>query len=142
MTRFVLDNSVTMRWRIPSQKRSDQQYAQRVLRSMEKSDALVPELWYIEVSHVLLRAEKNGEITTAETKAFTSQLQNLPITVGSSTWRQSFGQTMDLARLYNLSSYDATYLELAIRESLTLATLDKKLVKAAKKEGVSIYLSK
>ena len=140
MTRFVLDNSVAMRWLIPSLKQSDQKYAQRVLKSMGKADALVPELWYIEASNVLLCAERNGEITTAETKAFTSELENLPITVDSSTWRQSFGQTMDLARVYGLSSYDAAYLELAVRESLTLATLDEKLVKAAKKAGVSIYL--
>ena len=141
MTRFVLDNSVAMRWLIASLKQSDQQYAQRVLKSMKKkADALVPELWYLEVSNALLCAERNGKITTAETKAFTSELENLPITVDSSMRKQSFGQTIALARDYNLSSYDAAYLELAVRESLTLASLDKKLIKAARKEGVNIYL--
>ena len=141
MTRFVLDNSVAMRWFIPSLKQSDQQYAEHVLRSMnEESDALVPELWYLEASNVLLSAERNGEITIAQTEAFTSQLENLPITVDSSTWRQSFARTMVLARSYGLSSYDAAYLELAVRESLTLASLDGTLVKAAEKAGVSIYL--
>ena len=140
MTRFVLDNSVAMRWFIPSLKQSDQQYAERVLRSMNESDALVPELWYLEASNVLLSAERNGEITIAQTEAFTSQLENLPITVDSSTWRQSFARTMVLARFYGLSSYDAAYLELAVRESLTLASLDRTLVKAAEKAGIGIYL--
>ena len=140
MTRFVLDNSVAMRWLMPSSKQSDQQYAKRVLRSMKKSDALVPKLWYIEASNVLVCAERRGEITSTQTKVFTSQLENLPITVDSSIWNQSFSQTIDLARAYNLSGYDAAYLELAVRESLTLASLDKNLVKAAKREGVQIYL--
>ena len=107
---------------------------------MNESDALVPELWYLEASNVLLSAERNGEITIAQTEAFTSQLENLPITVDSSTWRQSFARTMVLARSYGLSSYDAAYLELAVRESLTLASLDRTLVKAAEKAGIGIYL--
>ena len=140
MTRFVLDNSVAMRWLIPSLKQSDQQYAERVLKSMNESDALVPELWYLEASNALLGAERNGEITIAQTEAFTSQLENLPISTDSSTWRQSFGRTMVLARSYGLSSYDAAYLELAVRESLMLASLDRTLVKAAGKAGIGIYL--
>ena len=140
MTRFVLDNSVAMRWLIPSLKPSDQQYAERVLKSMNESEALVPELWYLEASNVLLGAERSGEITIAQTEVFTSQLENLPISVDSSTWRQSFGRTMVLARSYGLSSYDASYLELAVRESLMLASLDRTLVKAAERAGVDIYL--
>ena len=67
-----------------------------------------------------------------QTEAFTSQLENLPITADSSTWKQSFGRTMFLARFCGLSSYDAAYLELATRESLMLTSLDRTLVKAAK----------
>ena len=140
--RFVLDNSVAMRWLIPSLKSSDQQYAERVLKSMNEADALVPGLWHIEASNVLLGAEKSGEITVAQTEAFTSQLENLPISVDSSTWRRSFGRTMVLARSYGLSSYDAVYLELAVRESLMLASLDRTLLKAAEKAGIGIYLEK
>ena len=140
--RFVLDNSVAMRWLIPSLKSSDQQYAERVLKSMNEADALVPGLWHLEASNVLLGAEKSGEITVAQTEAFTSQLENLPISVDSSTWRRSFGRTMVLARSYGLSSYDAAYLELAVRESLMLASLDRTLLKAAEKAGIGIYLEK
>ncbi len=94
---------------------------------MNESDALVPELWYLEASNVLLGSERNGEVTVGQVEAFTSQLESLPITVDSSTWKQPFGRTMDLARSYSLSSYDAAYLELAICESLMLASLDRTL---------------
>ena len=140
MTRFVLDNSVAMRWFMPSLEQSDQQYAERVLKSMDESDAVVPELWYLEASNVLLGVERTGEVTVGQVEIFTSQLENLPITADSSTQKQSLSQIMDLARSYSLSSYDAAYLELAIRESLMLASLDRELVKAAEKVGVSIYL--
>ncbi|MCY4262872.1 MAG: type II toxin-antitoxin system VapC family toxin [Candidatus Dadabacteria bacterium] len=117
---------------MPSIKKSDQQYSE--------SDALVLELWYLEASNVLLSAERNGDITLAQTDAFTSQLEDLPITVDSSTWRQSFTRTMTFAPSYGLSNYDTSYLELAVRESLMLASLDRTLLKAAQKAGVSIYL--
>lgn len=140
MTRFVLDNSVAMRWLIPSPKKSDQQYAERVLESMEDADALVPELWHLEALNVMLCAERSCEVTVGQVETFASRLESLRINVDSQEWKQSLGRTMVLARSYGLSSYDAAYLELAVRESLMLASLDKMLIKAAKKAGVGIYL--
>ncbi len=142
MIGFVLDNSVAMRWLLESDKLSDQDYAEKVLKSFSDSDAFVPNLWHLEASNVLLRAERYGEITTGEVERFISQLENLPIQVDSLTANQSFSRTLALARAYNLSSYDAAYLELAIRENIPLATLDKNLAKAAKKVDVQIYLNK
>jgi predicted nucleic acid-binding protein len=53
---------------------------------------------------------------------------------------QAFSRTLSLCRAYKLSSYDAAYLELAIRKSLPIATLDKALKKAAKLAGVPFFL--
>lgn len=80
------------------------------------------------------------EISAVE--RFTSQLENLPITVDTRTANQVFGQTNSLAKAYRLSSYDydAAYLELALREGLPLATLDKGLFKAARRSDIKIYL--
>ncbi len=97
-------------------------------------------LWHLAASNVLLRAEKYEEITTGEVERFISQLENLPIQVDTLTANQSFSRTLALGRAYNLSSYDAAYLELAIRENKPLATLDKNLIKAAKKADVQVYL--
>ena len=139
MTDFVLDNSVSMRWLLASEKASDQKYAENVLESMMDVDALTPNLWHLETISVLMSAEKRGEISLGEIERFISQLENLPIYVDPLTAHQAFSRTLVLSREYNISSYDASYLELAMREGLPLSSLDKKLVKAAKKADVEIY---
>jgi predicted nucleic acid-binding protein len=139
MTDFVLDNSVSMRWLLASEKASDQKYAENVLDSMMESDALIPNLWHLEAISVLLGAEKRDEISLGEIERFISQLENLPIHVDHLTAHHAFSRTLVLSREYNISSYDASYLELAMREGLPLCSLDKKLVKAAKKADVEIY---
>ncbi len=139
MTDFVLDNSVAMRWLLASEKVSDQKYAEQVLESMRHVDALTPNLWHLEAVSVLLGAEKRGEVSLGEIERFISQLENLPIHVDTLTAHQAFSRTLSLSRAYKISSYDASYLELAMREGLSLSTLDKKLTKAAKKADVEIY---
>ena len=52
---------------------------------------------------------------------------------------RSLDDILNLARRYGLSSYDASYLELALRENLPLATLDEDLIKSAEKAGIKIY---
>lgn len=140
MTAFVLGNSVAMRWHIESEKKSDQDYAEAVLVSLAESDAFVPNLWHLEATNVLLGAENHGDTTLGEIERFIAQLESLPLHVDPLTARQSFTCTMSLARAYKLSSYDAAYLELAVREGLPLAALDKDLIKAAKKADIAIYL--
>jgi len=140
MTNFILDNSVAMRWHLESAKASDQKYAEAVLVSLSESDALVPNLWHLEATNVLLGAEKRKDTTTGEVERFIAQLESLPLHVDPLTANQSFNRVMTLARAYKLTSYDAAYLELAIREGLPIATLDKDLIKASKKADVEIYL--
>ncbi len=139
MTGFVLDNSVAMRWLLESEKSSDQKYATIILESLTDVDALVPDLWHLEATNVLLGAEKRLEVKVGEVEHFISQLEALPIYVDPLTSSQSFSRTLALARAYNLSSYDAAYLELAVRKGLPIATLDKKLLKAATKAAVPVY---
>ncbi len=137
---FVLDNSVAMRWILETSKKMDQKYADEVLNSLLAGEALVPNFWHLEVVNVLLGAEKKLEINAIESEQFISQLDNFPILVDPNTSQQAFSRIIALARIYNLSSYDASYLELAIRTGLPLATLDKRLIKAAKKSAIPIYL--
>jgi predicted nucleic acid-binding protein len=95
----------------------------------------------LEATNVLLSDEMRGDLTTGEVERFISQLENLPIQVDSLTAHQAFSRTLSLSRAYKLSSYDAAYLELAIRKSLPISTLDKALKKAAKLVDVPLYLS-
>lgn len=139
MTVFVLDNSVAMRWLLASQSTRDQQYAERVLKSMAESEALVPNLWHLEATNVLAGAEQKGYANAGNVEQFLSQLENLPITVDSLTAQKAFSRILALSRAYKLSAYDAAYLELALREGIPLATLDKALIKAAKKTQTLIY---
>ncbi len=139
MIGFVLDNSISMRWLLTSEKAIDQAYAEDVLESMLGVSALVPNLWHLEAISVLLGAEKRKEINLAEIEGFISQLENLPIQVDPLTAQQCFSKTLALSREYNLSSYDASYLELALREGIPLASLDKKLLKAAKHAEIEIF---
>jgi len=140
MSRYVLDNSVAMRWLLVSQKKTDQAYAEKVLKSLAETEAVVPHLWHLEAANVLLGAEKRGELETGEVERFLAQLESLPIQVDPLTAHQAFSRTLGLSRAYKLSSYDAAYLELSIREGLPLATLDKDLRKAAKQADVPLYL--
>ena len=66
MTDFVLDNSVAMRWLLESERVSAQKYAEKVLKSMANSDALVPNLWQLEAVSILEGAEKRYEVSLAE----------------------------------------------------------------------------
>jgi predicted nucleic acid-binding protein len=140
MTDFVLDNSVTMRWLLATKNINDQRYAEDVMATLVSVDAIVPNLWHLELCNVVSRSKRRGDINIGQSEGFIAQLENLPIYVDPLTANQAFSRTLGLARNYNLSSYDAAYLELAIREGLPLATLDDALTKAAKKINVRLYL--
>lgn len=135
-----MDNSVAMRWLLASEKKSDQTYAEAVLKSLVDVYATVPNLWHLEAANVLITAERRGQLETADVERFIAQLESLPIQVDPMTAHQAFSRTLSLSKAYKLSSYDAAYLELAIRKGLPIATLDKDLFKAAKKANVIIYL--
>lgn len=137
---FVLDNSVTMRWAFKNGKPEALAYALAVLESFEQADAVVPALWHLEVANVLLAAERDSRVGEADAIGFMARLDALPIQTDLTPPASVRGQTFMLAREHNLSAYDASYLELAMRERLPLATLDSELRKAACQAGVPIYL--
>jgi predicted nucleic acid-binding protein len=136
---FVLDNSVSMSWLLPPEKEADAAYALEVLESLIEAEAYVPSLWALEVANVIARAESKKIINEARAQSFISFLERLKITADTETTAHALGDTLNLARRYKLSSYDAAYLELALRLGLPLATLDVDLSKAAQKAGVPHY---
>ncbi len=136
---FVLDNSVAMCWLLNDGRAADVAYALKVLDSLKDDIAVVPGLWALEAANVVARAEAKGLVTEARTQAFISTLMRLNITTDKAMASHALGETLSLARRYRLSAYDAAYLELALREGLSLATLDDELLKAAKKAGVKRF---
>jgi predicted nucleic acid-binding protein len=136
---FVLDNSVTMRWFFGDGKPQELAYAGKVLDAMKTDNALVPVTWGLEVANVIARAEAKALVTEARSEAFLEMLEDVDIEVDAATFSHALSDTLQLARRYKLSAYDASYLELALRLGAPLATLDEDLQKAAKKAGVKKF---
>jgi predicted nucleic acid-binding protein len=137
--RFVLDNSVTMRWFFGDGKPAELAYAKRVLDALKSDDAIVPVTWGLEVANVIARAEAKELATEARSAEFLELLQGVSIEGDPANFTHALTGTLQLARRYNLSAYDASYLELALRSGLPLATLDEDLQKAAKKAGAKRF---
>ncbi|RPH62120.1 MAG: PIN domain-containing protein [Chloroflexi bacterium] len=132
---FVLDASLTLAWCF------EDEYAQKadeILDLLGQSQAIVPSLWLLEVSNVLLGAERRGRLTVAEGMRFLELLRSLPIEVVDTPLNRAWGEVHNLARDHRLSSYDANYLDLAIRSGAPLATLDDDLRRAALACGVKL----
>ena len=136
---FVMDNSVTMRWFFGDGKPQEIAYAGKVLDAMKKTSAHVPATWGLEIANVIAKAEAKGFVTEARSGAFLEMLEGVDIEVDTATFAHALSDILQLARRYKLSSYDASYLELALRLGMPLATLDKDLQKAAKKAGVKKF---
>jgi predicted nucleic acid-binding protein len=137
---FVLDNSVTMRWFFGDGKPQELAYAGRVLDALKKDSALVPVTWGLEVANVIAKAEAKTLVTEARSGAFLEMLEGIDIEVDTSTFAHALSDTLQLARRYKLSAYDASYLELALRKGVSLATLDVDLLIATKKVGVKKFV--
>lgn len=130
-----------MSWLLPGGRPAGRAYAAKVLEAMKqaRTSARVPATWGLEVANVIARAEAKGLLTEAQSEAFLELLQALGIGADPATFTWALSDTLQLARRYRLSSYDASYLELALREGLALATLDEDLHKAAGKAGVTRF---
>ena len=114
-------------------------YAGKVLDTMKNASAHVPVTWGLEVANVIARAEARGLVTEARSEAFLEMLEGVEIKVDAATFAHALSGTLQLARRYKLSAYDASYLELALRRGIPLATLDADLQNAARKAGVKKF---
>jgi predicted nucleic acid-binding protein len=128
-----------MRWFFGDGKPQELVYAGKVLDAMQEATAIVPMTWGLEVANVIAKAEEKALVTEARSGAFLEMLEDVDIEVDSATFAHALSDTLQLARRYKLSAYDASYLELALRLGLQLATLDEDLQKAAKKAGVKKF---
>jgi predicted nucleic acid-binding protein len=135
MSRFVLDNTVTMAWCFTDEAT---EFTETLLNRLSDltDTALVPALWLYEVVNVGEMAVRRGRITKDKASAFLESLADLPIEVEDLSRREVFVSVWAVAERYGLTSYDAAYLELAIRHRLPLAALDSDLNRAARAAGV------
>lgn len=134
---FVLDASVALAWCFEDETSA---YADKVLNCLELGRALVPPVWPLEVGNVLLAAERRRRIRRSEGARFLMLLGRLPIVVDRGLPDRSFQEIMELGRETDLSTYDASYLDLAMKMGIPLATQDAKLAKAARKCGAPLFV--
>jgi predicted nucleic acid-binding protein len=137
MNRFVLDASVALAWVVD--KNLDP-YAKFVQQSVQSgSRAVVPMLWQLEVTSVLAMVERRGTLTALEVEEglqfFEGFLATRAETIAEPPRMRAL---LRVARELRLTSYDALYIDLARREGVPLATLDKNLRAAATKAGVKL----
>jgi predicted nucleic acid-binding protein len=133
---FVLDCSVTMAWYFKDEANA---YAKAVRKSLSGLNAVVPSLWPLEVANILVLGERRQRSTEAEASKWLRYLQLLPIRVNDETGARAWSDILHIARSYDLSAYDASYVELAIRLGLPLASLDDKLRATAASAGVAEF---
>jgi predicted nucleic acid-binding protein len=126
--KLVLDASVALSWLLEDAG-AGQAYAGAVFETLARpsAEAHVPGIWGLEIANVIAKAEDRGVLATVAAT---------PILYDTETNAHALQETLQLARRYRLSSYDASYLELALRISLPLATLDDDLRRAGEKAGV------
>ena len=135
MSGLVVDASVVMAWLFDDE---EDPRADRVLELLVEDGAVVPHLWHLETRNTLLVAERSGRLSPGGVKERLDALMGLPIQTDQ---EPNFQSAFDLARVHNLSFYDALYLELAKREHAKLATLDHALNRAAAAEGVGVPIA-
>ena len=116
----------------------DEAFGLNLLDQVTENGAIVPSLWSLEVGNVLLIAERKKRITLEQRQKALHTLTELPIVVDAMTSDHAWLETMELAERYDLTLYDATYLELSLRRSLPLATFDNFLKRAAGLAGVPV----
>lgn len=133
---LVVDASVVMSWCFEDEA---DKYADAVLDAFATVEALVPSIWPLEIGNVLLVAERRRRLSAADSARFLTLLAQLPITVEPEPPQRMLREIFALARAYRLSTYDASYLDLAMRLALPLATGDAMLRKAARKVRVPLF---
>lgn len=112
--------------------------AARVLDRVAEAGAQVPALWWLEVANGLLQAGRRGRIDAPRCEAALARLRQLPFTTDPEPGPAAWSTILPLARTHELPVYDATYLELAIRLRLPLASFDAALRRVAGRTGVPI----
>jgi len=132
---LVLDSSATLAW-IYSEETT--QEIMDVFDLATESGAWVPALWRLEVANILEMGVRRSRTDAAFRDATLADLALLPIHLDPETDRQAWGATLQLAERHGLTLYDASYLELAQRRGLPLATLDAELRAAAAVERVAL----
>ncbi|WP_395706778.1 type II toxin-antitoxin system VapC family toxin [Casimicrobium huifangae] len=132
---FVIDCSVTMAWCFEDERTPA---SDALLARVVESGAVAPAIWPLEVCNVLLGAARRKRIPAEAVSQVAQRIAALPIAVDTEGVALTRSNALQLAERHGLSSYDASYLELAQRKALPLATMDDALRRSAIAAGVAV----
>lgn len=135
MVAFVVDVSAAMAW-VFSEEATPATWA--LLKDAAKEGLVVPTIWPYEIANVLVHAERRGRIARGEIETFIATLSRLFIEIEPQSASGIFTNVTSLARSQGLTTYDAAYVELAVRRRLPLATRDRQMAAAAGSLGVPL----
>ncbi len=135
MPAAVVDASVAISWCFADQASAA---TDRLFERVRDEGAVVPALWFWEVGNVLVRAERRGRMAAGDADRRMALISALPLWVDQAGIGHAWGETVRLARVGQLSVYDAAYLELSLRRALPLFTQDGPLADAARAQGVTV----
>ena len=136
---LVLDASVALAWIFERADPGEVTLADRLLDDIAIQSVWVPSLWYLEVANALLTAERRGVVNEAQVIDYLQRLSRLPIMTDDAEVSHRQEAIMALGRQFQLTAYDASYLELALRTGSTLATFHTKLARAMQQVGGQTY---
>lgn len=131
----VLDASVVIAWAY----REEDGGLDALIRHVAANFACVPMHWILEITNTLLHSERRGRLKKGQRQGILQAIQSLPIRVDDETPLRGWQAIPALAEQYELTTYDAAYLELAARLGLPLATLDQNLTRAARAAKVPLF---
>jgi len=132
---LVLDPSLALNWYFEDESTAA---TDALLDRVAEEGAIVPSLWRLEIANALQVAIRRKRVDRGFRDETIAQLSRLPITVDSETNAHAWGASLALADRFGITLYDATYLELAQRRNVPLATSDRALRRAARQFGVQL----
>jgi predicted nucleic acid-binding protein len=133
---IAIDASVALAWCFPDEASN---YADSVLLALENQTVIVPTIWAVEITNALLVGEWRKRIRQPEIRRFVDLLKGLSVVEERQKFAETVSNVLPLAREYDLSAYDAAYLDVAIRHEIPLATLDAAMQKACTAAGIEIF---
>jgi len=134
---FVLDASLTLAWAFNEEETES---AKAALVQVLDHVVMAPSVWPLEIANAVVVATRHGRFVESEVPDFIAMISGLDVEVDERAHLAAFDDILRLAQEHGLSSYDAAYLELALRLDAPLATLDAGLARAARGAGVELVL--
>lgn len=128
---IVIDASVAVAWSFEDERRPP---IDEILTLVGNHGGVAPAIWLVETANAIQIAMRRGRIGPAYRDQLLVQLKALPVDIEASTGEGVIA--VAVSDRFDITVYDAAYLEVAIRGQLPLATLDKQLLAAARGAGV------